>query len=86
MIRKLKKFWTSLDGTTVIAKRELFLEIAVAALAGLALGMIFTPKKTVTIGSHNCDNGSGNHACDCSEDDSKDAACEHGIKNNKRSK
>lgn len=61
MITKMKNFWNSLDGTTIISKRELFLEIVVAALAGLVLGMIFTPKKTVTIGSHNSGNG-----CNCS--------------------
>ena len=53
MITKIKNFWTSLDETTIISKRELFLGIVAAALAGLALGMIFTPKKTVTIGSNN---------------------------------
>ena len=61
MIRKMKAFWTSLDETTVVSKRELFLEIAVAALAGLVLGMILTPKKTLTIGSNNSGNG-----CNCS--------------------
>lgn len=60
MIKKMKAFWTSLDGTTVISKRELFLEIAACALAGLVLGMIFTPKKTVTIGSNNSGNGCHN--------------------------
>lgn len=60
MIRKMKDFWTSLDETTIISKRELFLGIVAAALAGLALGMIFTPKKTVTIGSNNSGNG-----CNC---------------------
>ena len=60
MVTKIKNFWDSLDGTTIISKRELFLEIAVAALAGLVLGMILTPKKTLTIGSHNSGNG-----CNC---------------------
>ena len=43
MITKIKNFWTSLDETTIISKRELFLGIVAAALAGLALGMIFSP-------------------------------------------
>lgn len=60
MIRKMKAFWTSLDGTTVISKRELFLEIVVCALAGLVLGMIFTPRKITTIGSNNSGNGCNN--------------------------
>ena len=60
MITKVKNFWNSLDGTTSISKRELFLEIMVAALTGLVLGMIFTPRKNVTVGSHNSGNG-----CNC---------------------
>lgn len=60
MIKKMKNFWASLEGTTVISKRELFLEIAVCALAGILLGIIFTPKKTITIGSNNAGNGCSN--------------------------
>lgn len=60
MITKMKDFWNSLDGTTIISRRELFLEIVVAALTGLVLGMIFTPRKNVTVGSHNSGNG-----CNC---------------------
>lgn len=70
MIRKMKTFWNSLDETTIVSKRELFLEIVAVALTGLVLGMIFTPKKTVTIGSNNCGNGCncGNSGCDGCED------------------
>lgn len=60
MIKKMKNFWASLEGTTVISRRELFLEIAVCALAGILLGMIFTPKKTTIIGSGNSGNGCNN--------------------------
>ena len=58
MITKIKNFWASLDGTTIISKRELFLEIVAVALTGLVLGMFLTPKKTTTIGSNNSGNGS----------------------------
>ena len=70
MITKMKNFWTSLDETMIVSKRELFLGIVAVALAGLALGMIFTPKKTVTIGSNNSGNGCncGNSGCDGCED------------------
>ncbi|MCI7130607.1 MAG: hypothetical protein MSA09_08695 [Lachnospiraceae bacterium] len=70
MIRKMKTFWNSLDETTIVSKRELFLEIVAVALTGLVLGMIFTPKKTVTIGSNNSGNGCncGNSGCDGCED------------------
>ena len=60
MITKMKTFWTSLDETTIISKRELLLEILAVALTGIVLGMILTPKKTVTIGSNNSGNG-----CNC---------------------
>lgn len=60
MITKMKNFWASLEETTTITKRELFLEIAVCALTGLVLGMILTPKKTITIGSNNSGNGCNN--------------------------
>ena len=59
MIRKMKDFWTSLDEMKTISKRELFLEIVAVALTGIVLGMLLTPKKTVTIGSNNCGNGCG---------------------------
>lgn len=60
MIRKMKDFWTSLDEMQTVSKRELFLEIVAVALTGIVLGMLLTPKKTVTIGSNNCGNG-----CSC---------------------
>ena len=67
MIGKMKAFWTSLDETTVVSKRELFLEIVAVALAGLVLGMILTPKKTLTIGSNNSGNG-----CNCGNSNGDD--------------
>ena len=67
MITKMKNFWTSLDETMIVSKRELFLGIVAVALAGLALGMIFTPKKTVTIGSNNSGNG-----CNCGNNNGDD--------------
>ena len=75
MIRKMKAFWTSLDETTVVSKRELFLEIVVCALAGIVLGMILTPKKTVTIGSNNSGNGCncGNSGCDDAQTEDEEA-------------
>lgn len=60
MITKIKNFWDSLDETTVISKRELFLEIVACGLACVVLGMLLTPKKTVTTGSNNSGNG-----CNC---------------------
>ncbi len=60
MIKKMKSFWASLEGMTEISRRELFLEVLVCILAGIVVGMICTPKKTVTIGSNNSGNGCNN--------------------------
>ncbi|MCI5934667.1 MAG: hypothetical protein SO019_10390 [Lachnospiraceae bacterium] len=71
MITKMKNFWNSLDEMTAVSKRELFLGVVSAALLGAVLGMILTPKKTVTIGSNNSGNGCncGNGYCDCDEEE-----------------
>ncbi len=59
-MKKIKAFWASLDGVTTVSKRELFLGFTTCALAGIILGAIFSPKKTVTVGSNNSGNG-----CNC---------------------
>lgn len=71
MITKMKNFWNSLDEMTAVSKRELFLGVVSAALLGAVLGMILTPKKTVTIGSNNSGNGCncGNGYCGCDEEE-----------------
>ena len=68
MIKKMRSFWASLEGTAVISKRELFLEIVVCFLAGILLGVIFTPKKTSIIGSNNSGNGCHNGSNSGNED------------------
>ena len=74
MIKKMKNFWDSLEGTAIVSKRELFLELLAVALTGLVLGMIFTPKKSVTVGSNNCGNGCncGNHGCQDEEENGEE--------------
>lgn len=73
MIGKIKTFWTSLDEMTTVSRRELFLEIAVCTLAGILLGIIFTPKKAVTIGSNNGSHNTGkNSGSENSESDAEE--------------
>ena len=60
-MKKLKAFWESLAGTTTIGKRELFFGVTTGVLTGILLGMFFSPKKHVMIGSKNSGNG-----CNCS--------------------
>lgn len=75
MYKKVKKFWTSLNRDIVVNKRELFLGMACCTLAGILTGILVSPKKTVTIGSHNGSNNSGNSA---SLPQTEDAAAEEG--------
>ena len=63
---KIQKFWNSLNQTTVVSRRDLFLGITVCALAGLALGMIISPKKTVMI---SCYNGNTHNNISCPDAD-----------------
>ena len=76
MCKKLEKFWNSLDRSVVVNKRELVLGVAACTLAGVLMGMLLSPRKTVTIGSNNGSNNTGNSAGlttgDEAEDDSSD--------------
>ena len=60
MCKKLEKFWNSLDRSVVVNKRELVLGVAACTLAGVLMGMLLSPRKTVTIGSNNGNNNTGN--------------------------
>ena len=62
MCKKLEKFWSSLDCTILVNKRELVLGVAACTLAGVLAGILLSPRKTVTIGSHNGNNSTGNSA------------------------
>ena len=55
-------FKESLSEDKVMTKREWLLTIAVFALAGVVFGMMLSPRKNTTIGSHNgnnCGNNTG---------------------------
>ena len=62
MGKKLEKFWNSLDRSVIVNKRELVLGVAACTLAGVLAGILLSPRKTVTIGSHNGNNSTGNSA------------------------
>ena len=61
MCKKLEKFWSSLDRTILVNKRELVLGLTVCTLAGVVAGILLSPRKTVTIASNN-GNNNGNSA------------------------
>jgi len=53
MYAKLSKFWRSLDRNVVVNKRELFLGMTSCALSGILLGMLLSPRHSLTIASYN---------------------------------
>ena len=72
MCKKLEKFWNSLDRSVVVNKRELVLGVAACTLAGVLMGMLLSPRKTVTIGSSNGNNNTGNSAGLTTGDEAQD--------------
>ena len=50
---KFDRLMRSLDKNVTIKKRELLLAVIASGLLGIVLGAVFTPKKTITIGSNN---------------------------------
>lgn len=62
MKEKWELFKLSLLEEKTTTKKEWLLTIAVFALAGIVLGMLLSPRKNMTIGSHNgnnCGNNTG---------------------------
>lgn len=62
MKEKWQLFKESLFEEKTMTKKEWILSIAVVALAGIVFGMMVSPRKNMTIGSHNgnnCGNNTG---------------------------
>ena len=76
MCKKLEKFWNSLDRSIVVNKRELVLGVTACTLAGVLAGILLSPRKTVTIGSHNSNNHAGASADLATADESEETAAE----------
>lgn len=60
----MKEKWNELEALftedTEVTPKEFCLTVAVAFLLGMVLGIFFSPKKHVTIGSNNGSNNIGN--------------------------
>ena len=61
-----------LEEMKTMKKREYFLTMAVCILSGLVLGMLMSPQKRVTIGSHN---GNNNSSC-CNDEGDWNECCD----------
>ncbi len=61
-MKKIKAYWSSLDSDTVINRKLLIFEFATAILAGILIGILVTPFRSITIASNNEGCGSGNSA------------------------
>lgn len=72
MKEKWEDFKASLTDTTSMSKREFLLTIAVCILGGIVFGLLFSPRKSMMIGSNNGNNNRGNLA-------GKDVGAKDGI-------
>ena len=61
MKEKWELFKISLTEEKTISKKEWLLMLVVCVLGGIVLGMLFSPRKNVTIGSHNGNNNGSNN-------------------------
>ena len=61
MKEKWELFKVSLTEEKTISKKEWLLMLVVCVLGGIVLGMLFSPRKNVTIGSHNGNNNGSNN-------------------------
>lgn len=62
MKQNVQDSFSDLDKTCTRTKRELLLGTVACTAVGIILGIVFSPKKTTTIGSHNGNNFSDSPA------------------------
>ncbi len=57
MLEKINKTWTSLNKTIAVNQRELILGTIACTMTAMVIGILISPRKNMTIGSHNgCNN------------------------------
>ena len=73
-IKKNVQFSLSdLDKTCTRTNRGLVYGAVACAAVGMVLGLMLSPKKAVTIGSHNGNNNAGSPSLNVGEDDQEDS-------------
>ena len=65
---------SDLDKTCVRTNRELVYGAVACAAVGVLVGLLLSPKKAVTIGSHNGNNNTGNSAGLTTSDEPEEAS------------
>ena len=76
-MKSIKEKWAALDQEKTVNGKLLFFEFLTAVLAGVLLGILLTPFRSITIASNNenCTadgnkaEGNGTCTCDCQEED-----------------
>jgi len=71
MCKCYRNFMESLCEEKVMSKKEFVLILSVGVLAGIVFGFLFSPRKTITVGSNNIDNR-GADLRECCEDNFED--------------
>ncbi|MCI8613823.1 hypothetical protein D7V94_12715 [Parablautia intestinalis] len=69
MTEKWESFKETLDDVKSMSKREFLLIIAVCILGGIVFGMLFSPRKSVMLGSYNGSNNKGKDNNSLKEED-----------------
>jgi len=73
MFKCCRNFCESLSEERVMSKKEFLLIVSVGVLAGIVFGFLFSPRKTMIMGSYNNDNRGANFGPDdCCDDDSEE--------------
>ncbi len=67
-MNKLTEFWESLEEDTVVNRKLLLFEFLTAIFAGVLLGILITPFRSITIASNN-DGCCASAGCGCDDED-----------------
>lgn len=73
MKEKMEQLKEILFDETPLSKREVLLTVTATFLLGVLLGIFFSPRKRITIGSNNGNNSGNNNAGSISTDGEEEA-------------
>ena len=68
---RIKDWWYALDDDAIVNRKLLFFEFLTAVFAGMLLGILITPFKSITIASNN-DGCCASASCGCDDEDEDD--------------